>query len=332
MSGGEWLGPESSPAFELGQAFAVCSVLAGLEMSGYLSVLAAEGIDIGSVEARSSRERELLASSLRYLVNRRVAREAAGNFTLTAYGESVYRDRGFLLWLVGGYGEPLRRLDAMLALGKRYGEDFTRDGRWVADGTALLAKRYILPDAMALLGRLSFGSVLDLGCGNARFLISVCGAFGARGIGVDLSPAAYAEAEKAVAEAGLTGRIKLALCDVRALDTIPGLDEVQLVVAFYLLHELLAVSREALTGYLSDLSRRLPPGASLVIGEMEPPTLGEAGQAFTPEFSYVHAMMRQRLLPADDWAQVLSEGGYTMSEVVRPGFPGAILLHCTKQS
>jgi len=331
MSGGEWQGRESSPAFDLFQGYAVSSVLAGLEMSGDLSGLAAEGIGIASVEDRGRAAADLLIASLRYLVQRGVAREAAGTFTLTSYGEALYRDRGFLLWLASGYGEPLRQLGSMLTGGKRYGDDVTRDGRWVADGTALMAKRYILPGAMALLSRLSFGNILDLGCGNARFLIAVCHASGARGIGVDVSPAAYAEAEKAVADAGLRDRIQLALGDVRALDEIPDIADVDLVVAFFLLHEFIAVGRDSLTAYLSGLSRRLPPGAGMVVGEVEPPAEGTESQVFTPEFSYIHAVMRQRLLSADDWTRVLDEGGFEVAEIVRPGIPGAILLHCTKR-
>jgi SAM-dependent methyltransferase len=322
---------EARPALDLFQGFAVSSVLAGLEMSGDLSVLAEGGIDVELIQGRDGAEKRLLAASLRYLEQRGLVRSDDGRFALTSYGEAVYHDRGFLLWLVGGYGEPLRRLDAMLGLGKRYGQDVERDGRWVADGTALMARRHVLPDAMALLGRLSFDSVLDLGCGNARFLLGVCRMFDARGVGVDLSPAAYAEAEKAVAEAGLERRIQVVLGDVRAIDEIPGLDEIQLVVAFYLLHEFLAVSRDALTSYLADLARRLPPKASLVIGEVEPPPAGQAGSLFTPEFSYVHAMMGQRLLCADEWAEVLADGGFILREVVRLSFPGAILLNCQRQ-
>ena len=318
---------ESRPALDLFQGFAVSSVLAGLEMSGDLSALAADGLDIESAPGRDGRERDLLAASLRYLAQRGLTRVDAGRYTLTSYGEAVYRDRGFLLWLVGGYGDPLRRLDAMLSLGKRFGVDVERDGRWVADGTTLMARRHVLPDAMDLLGRIPVANVLDLGCGNARFLISVCRIFGSRGVGVDISPAAYAEAEKAVAEEGLEQQVRLVLSDVRNLDEIPGLGEIQLVVAFYLLHEFLAVSREALVEYLSDLGRRIPPGAGLVIGEVEPPPPGAVGSLFTPEFSYVHALMGQRLLSADDWGEVLAEGGFTLREVVRLSFPGAILLY-----
>jgi SAM-dependent methyltransferase len=322
---------EARPALDLFQGFAVSSVLAGLEMSGDLAVLAEGGIDLESNPSRDKREKDLLSASLRYLEQRGLVRDGDGRFALTGYGEKVYRDRGFMLWLVGGYGEPLRQLDAMLGHGKRYGTDCQRDGRWVADGTTLMARRFVLPDAMALLARLHFDSVLDLGCGNARFLMGICRTFGARGVGVDISQAAYAEAGKAVAEAGLEHQIELVLSDVKALDNVPCLDQIQLVVAFYLLHEFLAIGRHALVSFLADLARRLPPEANLVIGEVEPPPAGKAGTLFTPEFSYIHAMMGQRLFTADEWAEALADGGFTVREVVRLNLPGAILLRCQRR-
>lgn len=317
---------ETRPAFDLFQGFAISSVLAGLEMSGDLSILAAEGIDIGSIDGRGSEEVMLLAASLHYLLQRGVTREERGLFTLTDYGAAIYRDRGFLLWLVGGYGEPLRRLDAFLSLGKRYGEDFTRDGRWVADGTALMTADNLVPGAITLLGRIAFTSVLDLGCGNAQFLTDVCSKFGARGTGVDVSPGAYAEAEKIVADEGMRDRIRLVLGNVLDLDQIPGLDGIDLVVTFYLLHEIFGMGREVLVDYLTDLSRRLPAKATLVIAEIEPPFDGDMKQPFTPEYAYVHALMRQRLLSVEDWAAVLAEGGFPLCGVVRIG--SGMLLHC----
>lgn len=301
-------------------------------MSGDLSVLATDGIEPESVEERADGGADVLAASLRYLFYRGVVNENGGRFTLTDYGAALYRDRGFLLWLVGGYGGPLSQLDALLRHGKRYGQDLVRDGRWVADGTALMARENVLPEAMALLKRVTFDRIVDLGCGNARFLTTVCDSFGAGGIGVDVSPAAYGEAEKVVAEAGLGDRIQLVLGDVRALGDIPGLGDVQLAVTFYLLHEILAVSRETLVGYLADLSRRLTPKASLVIGEIEPPGESTNDQRFTPEFAYVHALMGQRLLSAKGWTEVLAEGGFAVREVVRCAIPGGILIHCQKES
>jgi SAM-dependent methyltransferase len=318
---------ESRPAFEFFEGFAVSSVLASLEMAGILSALEDGGIAGDSVRRHPPEEAALLESSLRYLTQRGLLEERDGTFVLSELGLEVCRDKGYLVWLVGGYGEPLRRLDAFLAGGKRYGVDYVRDGRWVANGAAMLGRGDVVPHAMRLLERARFDSVLDIGCGNARFLLAVCEKFGARGVGLDLSPEACSEAMKAVSEAGLTGRVQIACGDAAALDAIPSLGETELVVTFFLLHEILAGGRDRLVAYLSELSSRLPAKAKLLIAEVEPPSAGTR-ERFTPEFTYVHALMRQRLFSAEQWQDALREGGFVVREVERNHMPGGILLLC----
>lgn len=318
--------PEDRPTLDLFHGYALASAIAGLEMADELSALENGGITLASLEGRDA----LLVATLRYLCHRGVLRESGERFTLTEYGARVYADRGFLVWLVGGYGEPMRRIDAFLSRRMRYGSDVTRDGRWVAGGTAMMARTDVVPQVMETLAKISFGTVLDLGSGNARFLMAVCDRFGARGIGVDVDVAAHAAAGEAVAANRMQDRIELVRADVRALDEIPGIDKVDLVVTFYLLHEILAGGRDALLSYLTGLAARLPAGAKLLVGEIEPPIEGEPGQPFTPEFTYVHALVRQTLLSAEDWRSVLTEGGFDVREIVRCRVPGGVLLLCEK--
>jgi 2-ketoarginine methyltransferase len=324
---------EDRPVFELFQGYAISSVLASLGMTGLLSTLeSAAGLSAAAIAEHGGDRANLLAASMRYLANRGLVVDDGGTFTLSDYGRKVCGDYGYLVWLVGGYGEPLRRLDAFLEGGKRYGDDFPRDGRWVADGAAILGKTDVVPDAMKLLERHSFSTVLDLGCGNARFLVAVCQKFGSKGIGVDLSPAACASAEKVIAASPVADQVRVEVGDAGALDKIPGLQDVDLVVAFFLLHEILASGRDALVDYLRNMSKQLPAGASLLIAEVEPPRAdGGPEQRFTPEFTYLHNLMRQFLITAEEWTSALEEGGFGVKEVVRCGMPGGILLLCEKQ-
>jgi SAM-dependent methyltransferase len=321
---------DTRPAFSLFQGYATSSVLASLDMAGLLTELSEGALSYQRIAATGDERARLFTASLDYLSHRGLVREADGAYALTDYGADVCRDIGYLVWLVGGYGEPLRRLDAFLAGTKRYGVDFPRDGRWVADGSAVIGRSDVVPDAMKLLERHAFSTVLDLGCGNARFLAGVCRKFGARGIGVDVSPAACAEAEKVIDELGMGDRMRVEVGDAGALDKIPGLEDVDLVVTFFLLHEILASGRDALVDYLKTMSAQLPVGASLLIAEVQPPAIGD--QYFTPEFTYVHAMMRQFLFSAEEWTSALDEAGFPVKEVVHCGMPGGILLLCQNRA
>lgn len=317
-------------AFDLFEGYAASSVLAAFEMAGLLSDLEEDGITAEAIARRDAEAAALLGASLRYLTERGLVQGWPERSVLTDYGRHVCQDKGYLVWLVGGYGEPLRRLDGFLAGGMRYGVDYNRDGRWVAGGAALLGRKDVVPHAMRLLETIAFDRVLDLGCGNARIMLAICNRFGAQGTGIDISPEACAEAHKAVRESGLDSRVSIVQGDAANLAAIPGLGETQLVVTFFLLHEILAQGRDTLVRYLTDLSARLPDAAHLLIAEVEPPTPSGQRERFTPEFTLVHALMGQTLLSADGWQETLAEGGFAVREVVRDDMPGGVLVLAEK--
>src|SRR5919199_5201888 len=124
------------PAFDLFEGFMTSHVLAGLEMAGLLPDLEEAGVR----PASRTEEDALVDASLRYLAQRGLAEEEAGAYRLTELGRSVCRDKGYIVWLVGGYGETLRHLDSFLLGRERYGDDVERDGRWVAGGAAMLGR------------------------------------------------------------------------------------------------------------------------------------------------------------------------------------------------
>jgi SAM-dependent methyltransferase len=315
------------PAFDLFEGYAASSILAALQMADLLSALETDGISDDVVADRDPDRAALLRASLSYLRQRNLVRYESGRYTLTPYGAEVCVDKGYLVWLVGGYGEPLRRLDSFLGTGHRYGVDYVRDGKWVAGGAALLGGKDMVPHARKLLREIEFDSILDLGCGNARFLINACREFNARGVGIDISPEACADAERAVAEADMMDKIVITQADASALDEIDALAKTDLVVTFFLLHEILAHGSDVLHRYLADLRLRLPHGAHLLVAEVEPPSDHPTDpQRFTPEFTYVHALMRQTLLPATGWTQALESSGFTVRKIQPNQIPGGLLL------
>ncbi len=304
----------------------VTSVLAALEMMGLLSQLETDGLNLDTISIQGEDARALIAAAFDYLLQRGLLIRGANGFELTPHGREICEDKGYLVWLSGGYGEPLRHLDSLLLGEARYGDTYVRDGRWIADGSALLGRRDVVPEAMELLSGVPFERVLDFGCGNARFLVSLCERFGCDGVGVDLSPAACKEAERTVAAASLESRIQIQLGDAADLESIQ-LEQTQLVVALFLLHEISSISRADLVKFLREIAARLPVDAHLLAAEVEPPSRRDsANVSFTPEFSFVHAIMRQTLLPEAAWREMLAEGGFSLERVVHPRQPGGLLM------
>lgn len=106
---------------------------------------------------------------------------------------------------------------------------------------------------MLEIARLRSGETLyDLGCGDGRILTTAAREFGARAVGVELSPALVRRAREAVEKMGLQGQVQIIEGDLRNVD-LSGAD----VVALYLLTE----ANEQLR---PKLEKELRPGARVV--------------------------------------------------------------------
>lgn len=309
------------PVFELFEGFALTSVLASLERAGLLARLEGGGVPADPSEGRDG----LPLATLRYLAQREMVEEVDGTFTLSERGREVCRDKGYLVWLQGGYGHVLAALGDFSTGAQRYGSDVIRDGRWVADGSALIGRDDVSPHAAAVLETIDFSHVVDLGCGNARFLIAAANRFGVSGVGVDLAPEACEDAEHAIAAADLSDRVTVRCGDAGDLDAIPELADADLAVAFFLLHEIFEHGRDALMDYLKKLGGIMPKGAHMLVAEVQPAS-GAPDERWRPEFTLLHAIMRQQLLTADGWHDAFVEAGWSRHEVRELGLPGAVLL------
>ncbi|MFB9451902.1 methyltransferase domain-containing protein [Dactylosporangium vinaceum] len=306
--------------FDYMQGYTLCTVMSALEELGVLDALAADGLraeQIGSNEF-------LTRATLRYLTERGIVAEDGDRVRLTEFGRTIYADRGYLVWLSGGYGEAMTALGDLLTGRRRFGEDIDRNVRWVAVGSAEIGQKDMWPYVVDLARRFKFQHIADLGCGNAHYLISLCQEVGARGIGVDISPASCKEAEQEVAKAGLTDRISIIEADAGDLQKVPGIDGVDLVFTFFFLHEVLEHGFDVLVAYLRQIQQSLPAGAHMLTAEVAPPGCEADGvELFTPEYALTQALMEQRLLGEDGWRKAFTEAGFEIVDVVTPDLPEA---------
>ncbi|MEV0675146.1 methyltransferase domain-containing protein [Actinosynnema sp. NPDC050436] len=306
-------------AFQLFEGFALSAVLSSLEIEGLLDRLAGTGRLVDDPAGGFP------DAVLRYLVQRGIAEERGDGHALTAFGECVRADIGYLIWLSGGYGVPLRSAASFVTGARAPGDHAGRDGRAVAVGSAVVGRGDLVPQAMELLGTVEPSRALDLGCGNAHLLMAVCERFGITGVGVDENAEACAEAGREVDARGLADRVGIVRADAAEVGAVLDADRFDLVIAFFLLHEILASGRDALVRYLRGLSRRLPASAHLLIAEVAPAEGAHSGP-FAPEFTLVHSMMGQTLLGRDEWFAVLAEGGFRVVREQDCAMPSGLLL------
>jgi SAM-dependent methyltransferase len=321
--------PAGRHVFDIMRGHVISTVFASLEMNGVLADLAAKGLRAGDV----GENHFLTEATLRYLAQRGVVRTDGDVYRLTDFGKELYEERGYLVWLSGGYGEALHRFGDLLSGRRRFRTDIDRDVRWVAVGSALVGQKDLVPEVMEVLREIEFDRVADLGCGNGHFLIGVCRAVGGEGIGVDISRDACAEARQEVARAGLDDRITIVQADARDPGNIAGLDGVQLVVTFFFLHEVLEAGHDVLVDYLGQLAGRLPSRAYLLTAEITPPEREHnAPELLSPEYVLTQAFMTQDLLGEEGWRQAFTESGFQVRRVVRPNLPGARIILAQKAS
>lgn len=91
-------------------------------------------------------------------------------------------------------------------------------------------------DSYKLAGLKKGETVLDLGCGNAKSLIIAAKEFGAKGLGVEISPYCYLKSKLNVLLARESGNIKIYLRDIKkSVDLISKAD----LIYLYLLNSVL---------------------------------------------------------------------------------------------
>lgn len=146
-------------------------------------------------------------------------------------------------------------------------------------GVNLLVARKILPGVPGVAAALDGGSLLEVGCGAGVLLLQLAKAFPqARVTGVDIDPTGLSQARKAVARAGLDGRVSVVEGDVGAAVPAGAFD---VVVMVEVLHE---IAPDIRPGVVRSCARALREGGFLVIvDETYPSTLEEARR---PEFMF----------------------------------------------
>jgi SAM-dependent methyltransferase len=306
--------------FDYMQGYTVCTVFAALESLGVLTELASDGLR----PERCGSNEFLAEATFRYLAERDIVRSVDDRYRLTDFGRSIYEDRGYLVWLAGGYGEAMDVFHDLLTGKSRFGQDVDRDVRWVAVGSAIIGQKDLWPHVVEMARQFEFKRIADLGCGNAHYLISLCQAVGAEGIGVDISPAACHEAEQEVAKAGLGERITIIEADAGDLKSVPGIEKVDLVFTFFFLHEVLEHGFDVLVAYLRQIQESLPNGAHMLTAEVAPPGCEADGvELFTPEYALTQALMEQRLLDEAGWSRAFTDAGFEVVQIAKADLPEA---------
>lgn len=276
--------------------------------------------DVTGLAAELSLDRERLAGFLRYLGNEDVVvltgPLGGERVELGQLAHQYAEFRSWYTFLVGGYQGTVAQIGDALRLGS---PPCTREGKYVGVGSCEIARWDGLAMTRTLLDEagMSPATILDLGCGDATYLASLCEAVpGVRGWGVEPDPESCAEGRRLLKERGLSERVTLVNASAEDFLADPPPEcRPDTAVFGYVLQELLGqYGEDMVAGLLTSLAGRFP-GIAIAVIEVDDqsanPTVMRHGLArnFWNLYYLVHVFTRQRLESQAFWEALFDRCG-----------------------
>lgn len=291
-----------------------------------LKLFASPG-DIVSLPTGTSRSDQTLRVLLAILEDHGIAEVASDRSTaqLTVVGRAAFASSGFFRWALGGYADYFRSIPRVAGGGAVPG----RDEAEVARGSAEIDAAFMRAAVSEYLEGLEPAHVADLGCGDgSRLCRLVTSDVNRTGIGIERSDAAAKLAQERVRTSGLEDRVTIVLGDCLAPLPAPH-DEVDLVMCFFLLHDLLEANDGDFGAVTGALLTNFPSARAFVfadttVDEWRPQQ--DAPPMFVRGFQLVHAMMGVRTRTLDDYRSLFASGPLFLSSVVPLGVPNSYLF------
>ena len=326
-------GAERRPWFEsIRNGFTLSYILHALIESGVMKELRAAGeagLTTHQLAETLGLEASLLDGILCYLVvaDSVVERHGEG-YRLGARGTWVFDDHVTtgLGVIIDAYGCVMQELLPALTKKKRYGVDFVRSGKHVAE-VSVRTSRKNQQVIVRECARLGVTKVMDLGCGAAGVIIALCRSSPKMSaVGLEIDADALAFARENVVAAGLTSRVSFVQGDMSKPEEFadrPEMKDVQAFNCIMVLHEMFRAGDEAVIDILRRY-KRFFPGRYFFLGEVVAWT-DEQFRAGEPidigRLWYQHLMHPLSLqgLPAthEKWLSVFERAGVELLGVTR---------------
>ncbi len=159
---------------------------------------------------------------------------------LTEGGASWVKNKAFAVWMVGGYGEFIRKKMTFPKEGDIAEKSI--NGKYVAIGSQMANAAFMSDIFLEMLDRYQPKCIVDLGCGVGKRLITAAQRIeGFVGYGVDINADAVALARDNVSESELSEQVKIiegdALVESERFNNEIG-SNVDVVMSFMAMHDL----------------------------------------------------------------------------------------------
>ncbi|MFA5118149.1 MAG: class I SAM-dependent methyltransferase [Candidatus Omnitrophota bacterium] len=291
---------------------------------GFFESMDAQGkVNCADFSRQKHLEKEILAILCEYLFATRMFGRSGNDYFLTKQGAYSLTYAQGAFYFIHAYAPIFENLDALLKKQKVYGKDIFRRERSVSKASAETEKWLPFPIACDIIRKYKFKRVLDLGCGSAEFLMSLCSREkGLYACGIDVSAESIQYAQGLINKRGMDKKIRLLVGDIFKIDTIDeDLGTVDAITSMYVVHEFIGDDLTKITELFKKIRARFR-GASVIICELcrQPSALIRKNASAIAEHHLFHALAKQRLLSREEWRELFKKTGYEVVEERRFDF------------
>ena len=282
-----------------------------------------EAISIMHVADTLNMDVQRLSGLLLFLANEGVVSVVEDNVSLTEKGYQYGEFKAWYTIMIGGYATTVDQIGSALFKGN----DFcSRAGRYVGLGSCEMSRYDGMPITKTLLKRshLACKEILDLGCGNALYLVDFCRNMpGIKAWGVEPNAGGYDEACQLVKKHGMEGSISLHhASSIEFLKQVPSDCNPDLIVFGFVLHEILAQENKAaiikLLKALTNKFNEINIIVIEVINEIDNPNYMQHGLAknFWNPYYLLHYFTRQKLEKKKFWESLFKSAGLKIVDLI----------------
>ena len=280
-------------------------------------------IDLSTYAKEKNLNYKILQSICDYLYYIGVLRKNNLNYSLAKKGEAILNLSRSSYEFVYAYAPLLQELETLLKNEKIYGKDLYRRDEFVAKASFRTEQWFPIPVVKNIIRKYNFKSVLDLGCGNAAFLIDLCSQNpDLYGYGIDISQEVINNGRELITKSKLSHRIKLENLDIFQIGKIKFRDEqINAITIFFVLHELIAEGNEKAILLLKRIKETFPD-SYLIVCEMSLPSpskLKKKASLFN-EYLLFHNLANQKIITPQDWRRIFKESNYRIIKEYRYNF------------
>lgn len=282
--------------------------------TGLFDALADAGpLSPGAAAARVGLDPTRVHGFFRYLRNEALLVESEGRFALSPEARALAPYRPWYTMLVGGYAETFLQVGGQLRPGAG---GATRDVARVGIGSCGISHYDSIPLTRRLMARASGACtrMLDIGCGDGRYLVEFCEALPEieQALGVEPSAESCRAAAALIADHGLQHRVRVVQGEALEFLERPGTFAPNFLVIGCVLHEILGQEGEAgACGFLTRLIERYPD-LHIIVLEVDNRVDDAAamqhglGLAYYNPYYLLHVVTPQRLEPLPFWEDLFA--------------------------